>query len=79
MPRPIPQKDKGFTSLLIKELRATKSLRQQDMADILSISRNRISQLENGHSEITVGKFIDWCRELNVEPLEIFQKAYEKK
>lgn len=78
MPRPVPQKDKDFSSLLIKELRKSKSLTQQEMADVLSISDKRISQLENAHSQITIGKFIDWCEALKADPSKIFEKAYKQ-
>ena len=55
----------------IKSIRFKKGLTQDNMADMLNISQNSYHKLENGHSKINLSKFIDICKVLEVETIEL--------
>jgi len=71
----------------IKKIRFEKGLTQDNMADMLHISQNAYHKLENGHSKMNLSKFIDICKVLEVEAVELingpdqvytFSKYYKK-
>jgi transcriptional regulator with XRE-family HTH domain len=56
----------------LRAVRTTKGYSQEYMADTLGISQRQYSRLENGQSEITL-KYLDKiCKELEIEPKELF-------
>ena len=71
----------------IKNIRFEKGLTQDNMADMLNLSQNAYHKLENGHSKMSLTKFINICKVLEVEMVEIikgpeqtytFSKYYKK-
>lgn len=71
----------------IKEIRYKKGFTQDNMADMLNISQNAYHKLENGHSKMSLSRFIDICKVLEIESAEIingpekiysFSKYYKK-
>ena len=55
----------------IKSIRFKKGLTQDNMADMLNISQNAYHKLENGHSKMNLSKFIDICKVLEIETIEL--------
>lgn len=55
----------------LKKIRIEKGLTQDNMADMLYISQNSYHKLENGHTKMSLDKFIDICNVLQVEMAEI--------
>ena len=71
----------------IKNIRFKKGFTQENMADMLHISQNAYHKLENGHSKMNLSKFIDICKVLEIEAVELlkgpeqvytFSKYYNK-
>jgi len=71
----------------IKTIRFKKGLTQDNMATMLHISQNAYHKLENGHSKMNLSKFIDICKVLEIEVVELingpeqaytFSKYYKK-
>lgn len=71
----------------LKKIRFEKGLTQDNMADMLSISQNSYHKLENGHTKMSLKKFMDICIILQVEVTEVingpetvykFSKYYKK-
>ncbi len=56
----------------IKEIRAEKKLSQQDLANIVGVSRNTISSLETGQYEPTAKLAFVLCIALEVKFEELF-------
>lgn len=56
----------------IKEIRAEKKLSQQDLANIVGVSRNTISSLETGQYEPTAKLAYVLCIALEVKFEELF-------
>lgn len=56
----------------IKEIRAEKKLSQQDLANIVGVSRNTISSLETGQYEPTAKLAFILCIALEVKFEELF-------
>jgi transcriptional regulator with XRE-family HTH domain len=50
----------------VKAIRETKGLKQQEMADILKISRSQITSYETGRRDLNDRTINDICREFNV-------------
>ena len=64
----------------IKEVRYKKGFTQDNMADMLNISQNAYHKLENGHSKMSLSRFIDICKVLEIEVSELIngpEKTYE--
>lgn len=71
----------------IKGIRYEKGFTQDNMADMLNISQNSYHKLENGYSKMSLYKFIDICKVLEIEITEVingpdktysFSKYYKK-
>ena len=71
----------------IKKIRTEKGYSQEYMADMLSISQNSYHKLERGHTRISLHKFIDIAKILEIETSELingpehvylFSKYYKK-
>ncbi|WKD85750.1 HTH-type transcriptional regulator PrtR [Polaribacter huanghezhanensis] len=71
----------------IKSIRFKKGLTQDNMASMLNVSQNAYHKLENGHCRMSLHKFIDICKALEVEFIELvngpekiytFSKFYKK-
>ncbi len=71
----------------IKQIRFNKGLTQDNMADMLNISQNAYHKLENGRCKMSLRKFINICKILEIEASELingpekkysFSKYYKK-
>lgn len=62
----------------IKRIRFEKGLTQDNMADMLSISQNAYHKLENGHTRICLSKFINICKVLKIDPVELINGPEKK-
>ncbi len=55
----------------IKKLRKTAGLTQVQMAEKLAVSKSYVSQLERGICDISLSKFLEYCKLLEVDTKEI--------
>lgn len=51
----------------IKELRKSRSLKQEDIAQLLDISRGQISNLENGRRSLSISQLEKLCNHFKIE------------
>ena len=72
----------------IKKIRIEKGYSQEYMADMLNISQNSYHKLERGHTKISLLKFIEIAKILEIETSELingpeyvytFSKYYQKR
>ena len=61
-----------FTANKLKEVRTEKKLSQQDLADMVGVSRNTISSLETGQYEPTAKLAFVLCIALDLKFEELF-------
>tara|TARA_R110001606_G_C14967250_1_gene602682 strand:- start:76 stop:351 length:276 start_codon:yes stop_codon:yes gene_type:complete len=62
----------------IKSIRFKKGLTQENMADMLQISQNSYHKLENGRCRMSLQKFIDISKILEIEPQELIYGPEKK-
>ena len=51
----------------LKEIRKQKNLTQQDIADIIGLKRNTVSDIENGKSVMNHLQIIKLCKALDIK------------
>ena len=68
--------DLKLIGLNIKNCRNRMKLTQAQLAEIVDLSTNHISHIENGSSKMSLDTLIDICNALNVSPNEILWGAY---
>jgi len=58
----------------LRRIRNNHSLAQPDLADILGITRNRVSAMENGRETVSLKTIELLCNRLNLDPIEFFYR-----
>lgn len=58
---------------LIKHLRKAKGISQKDLADKIHLTKSAYSRLESGHTKMTIDRFHELCKALDVSPLDIYE------
>lgn len=61
--------------LVVRQLRKTKSLTQEQFAHHLGITRNHVQRIEYGQTNLGVATVIRLCTVLEVRPAEFFSQA----
>jgi transcriptional regulator with XRE-family HTH domain len=56
---------------IFKKIRVEKGLKQETIAEYLSISQNAYSKIENNHTKITLEKFLKFSEAVGMNPEEI--------
>jgi len=51
----------------IKSRREVLNITQQNLADLVKISRQNLSKIENGESNVSIQTLLDICNKLNLE------------
>jgi len=57
----------------IRTLRELRRIKQSDIAQVLGITQSSYAKLENGHTKITIDRFIQIVEYLDSEPLFFFK------
>lgn len=70
---------KNYIRAMLKEGRTKRSLRQEDVAKIIGVKKNTISNYENGISEPDIDTLIRLCEIYEINCCEILEKAYNLK
>ena len=63
----------------IKEIRKSKGITQQELADKIGISQGHVARLESGASEMTISQISQFAKALGVEPWEILPMSMQPK
>lgn len=56
---------------IFKKIRVEKGLKQETIAEYLSISQKAYSKIENNHTKITLEKFLKFSEAVGMNPEEI--------
>lgn len=68
-----------MNQILIEKLRAAriaKNLRQSDVASLLNVKKNTISNWENGKSNPDIDSLVELCRIYNISCAAVLEEAY---
>ena len=60
----------------LQKARKSKNLTQTDIANLLGVKNNTISNYENGISEPDIDSFIKMCQTYEIDFLELLEEAY---
>ena len=65
----------------LEEIRKQRGIKQEELADVMGVSRQTISSLENGRNNPSVILAIKLARyfEMNVEDIFIYEEANDEK
>ena len=63
---------KKYNALLIwlKETRVQRDLSMRDVGDIIAEPHSWVGKIESGERRLDVGEYVEYCRLLNIDPLE---------
>lgn len=60
-----------FIAIRIKDIRIKKGMNQDELADLLGMSRTSISNIEQGRQQISIKRLYQICTKLDVKSSEI--------
>lgn len=69
---------KRLVGIRIKELRKSKGMSQEELAEKMGISPKYLSSIERGKENPTLDTFIKFAMTLNVDISELFNYAHER-
>ena len=56
---------------MLQSAREIRKVTQQDMADVVDMSKNHISDVERGQSKASISMLLGYCQKLDMTPNEI--------
>lgn len=60
---------------ILQGRRTSLGLSQDAVADRLGCTRGQVGHLELGRSDLTLPRFVAWCRALGLEPADVLRDA----
>lgn len=63
----------------IKEIRKSKMMTQENLADLVGMSQPQIQRIETGQSSLTLEQIDMFSKALHVEPYELFPEEWKPK
>lgn len=56
---------------MLQIARERKNVMQQEVADVVNLSKNHLSKVERGESKASISLLLGYCKKLNMTPNEI--------
>ena len=63
---------------LIYQVRTAQGIRQSDLAEKMDVPQSFVSKIESGERKIDIMTFIELCENMEIDPVEVFQKFIQK-